>query len=72
MYPLIQDFVKFLSICEKYKMDFYPELSICSHGSTHIKLNQHKILQAPHSISPGIPLHLPPPQVPLYVVFTHE
>ena len=26
MYPLIQDAAKFRSICEKYKMDFYPEL----------------------------------------------
>ena len=27
MYPLMQDVVKFRSICEKYKMDIYPELN---------------------------------------------
>ena len=30
MYPLIQDVAKFRSICEKYKMDFYPELATIS------------------------------------------
>ena len=28
MYPLIQNVTKFRSICEKYKMDFYPDLRI--------------------------------------------
>ena len=28
MFPLIQDVWEFLSICEKYKMNFYPKLSI--------------------------------------------
>ena len=38
MYPVIQDVAKFHSICEKYKMDLYPELRVIFADGNHVFL----------------------------------